>query len=968
MIMRRLTATGARIIAQPYLDGGRRLDLVAPYGATIDACVEQALPGLPAELRPTYARVYMNGELVDPCFWKRVRLTPRNDNLPVLFIHVVPGNKGALRAALSIAVGVAALAVGQVWAAPLVAGAYGAAAGAIAGGIATGTVLLAGTFLINSLVPLRQDQAQGAGIAQSPTYSIQGFRNVANPDGVVPCVLGKVRFAPPYAALPYTEVAGGETYIRALFLVGYGPVEIRNIKLGDTPIERFKEVDVEVREGLPGDLPVTLYPTQVLEERLSIDLNQAYVSTYGSHTRFTASDADEASIDISFPNGLFWMHTVTVGSTTTTYPLPLGVAIRIRMRLNGAGAWTHVIDWSIGAFTQKPLSTSYRWALPARGRYEIEVTRLTGDIDDLNAWQQNDQYVSVSLWSAIRSFRPEYPLNFNQPLALIAVRARGSKQLNGVIDNLNCEASRVCLDWDGANWVEQETQNPASLLRYAKQGPMLAYPLTDDEIDLAGLADFHEYCTAKGLTYNRVHDFEQSVFDAWSDIAAAGRASPRDDGEQWGVVIDRAQTIPMQHVTARNSWGFSGSRDYVRFPDAFRVKFYDESNSGKLAERVVPWVGVEDYFDYGLITDAATGSFDFGLITATPNNSGNPTGVTDWGGLFITAPTVTESIELPGVTDATKVYREARRRMRELIYRRDVYFATMDFEGASARRGDLILFSHDVLKRTNVSARVRAVSGTAVTLDDIVTMETGKTYAIRFRKLPSSEGDDLSILRSVTTVAGESSTVFVTGSGVLPNVGDLAMFGETDSVTKEMIVREVEGAEDLSRRFTLVDHAPEIESVTDFELIPTWNGRVGDGQTPGAPATPIFFDILSSVDPDTDVATIVVQLTPGTGGSVITVYELDHRLSGAGAWTNEVSGSGNISLTGYDYLQVVELRARAIGPGGVSADTATITHIVALGSSGEFDWGLITAAEDISLDLGLITAAATQNADWGYAG
>jgi hypothetical protein len=776
--------SGARIIAQPYLDGGRRLDAVAPAGSTVAEIVLLAIPGAPEPLLP-HVRVTIGETVIPREAWARVRPKPTT----IVIVRVAPGNRGALRAALSIAVGVAAIAVGQVWAAPLAASAFGTAIGLSAGvaqGILTGTVLLAGTFLINSLVPLRQDQAQGAGVAQSPTYSIQGFRNVANPDGVVPCVLGKVRFAPPYAALPYTEVANGETYIRALFLVGYGPVVIRDIRLGDTPIERFKEVEIEVREGWPDDEPVTLYPTQVLEERLSVDLNQAYVGTFGPHTRFTASDADEVSIDIAFPNGLFWMHTTVSGSTTVTTPLPLTVGIRIRMRLNGVGSWTTVVDWPISAFTQKAYSASYRWRLPARGRYEIEVTRTTADLDEINAFQQNDQFVSISLWSAIRSYRPEYPLNFNHPLAVVALRARGSKQLNGVIDNLNLEASRVCLDWDGADWVEQETQNPGALLRYAQQGPAMAYPLEDDEVDLDGLVEFHEFCTAKGLKYNRVHDFEQSVFDAWSDIAAAGRASPRDDGERWGVVIDRTQTIVMQHITARNSWGFSGQRDYVRVPDAFRVKFYDETNNYKLAERVVPWPG------------------------------------------FVGEPLVTESIELPGVTDPDQVWIEARRRMYELIHRRDVYNATMDFEGACARRGDLIQFSHDVLKRTQISARVRAVSGSAVALDEVVTMETGKTYAVRFRKLPSSEGNDLSILRSVMTVLGETNAVVLTGSGVLPNVGDLLMFGESGSVTKEMIVREVEGAEDLARRFTLVDHAPQIETLADAEVPPAWNGRVGE--------------------------------------------------------------------------------------------------------------------------------------------
>jgi hypothetical protein len=783
MAAQELGVSGARIIAQPYLDGGRRIDAMAPAGSTIAEIVAIAIPGAPEPVLP-HVRVTIGDTVIPREMWRGVRPKPAT----IVIVRIAPGNRGALRAALSIAVGVAALAIGQVWVAPLVAGAFGATAGAIAGGLATGTALLAGTFLINSLVPLRQDQAQGAGIAQSPTYSIQGFRNVANPDGIIPCVLGKVRFAPPYAALPYTEVANGETYIRALFLVGYGYTKIRDIKLGDTPIENFKEVEVEIREGLDTDDRVTLYPTQVLEERLSIDLNQAYATTFGPHTRFTASDADEVSIDIAFPNGLFWMHTTTSGSSTVTTPQALTVTLQIRMRLNGEGAWTDVVTWPITAFTQKPYNATYRWTLPARGRYEVEVTRLTGDLDEINAFQQNDQFVSVSLWSAIRSFRPEYPLNFNHPLALIAVRARASKQLNGVIDNLNCEASRVCLDWDAGeeDWVEQETNNPASLLRYAMQGPMMAYPLADADIDLDLLTEWHDYCADKSLAYNRVHDFEQSVFDAWSDIAAAGRASPRDDGEKWGVVIDRAQTVVMQHITARNSWGFSGQRDYVRFPDAFRVKFYDETNSGKLAERVVPW----------------------------PD--------------FVGEPSVTESIELPGITEPDQVWIEARRRQYELIHRRDVYNVTMDFEGACARRGDLILFNHDVLKQTQISARTRAVSGNTVTLDEIVTMEAGKTYAIRFRKLPDSEGDDLSILRNVTTVDGESDTVFLTGSGELPNVDDLVMFGESDSVTKELIVREVEGAEDLARRFTLVDHAPQIETLADAETPPAWNGRVGE--------------------------------------------------------------------------------------------------------------------------------------------
>lgn len=782
---------GARIIAQPYLDGGARLDMIAPYGATIAECVEQAIPGLPIEWAVAHARVFMGGEIISPEIWPRVRLTPRNDNLPVIVIRVVPGNSGTMRAVLSIAVGVAALALGQIYAAPLAfaAGFGGSAlATSVAGGLITGTVLLAGTLLVNSLIPLRRDQSQGAGITASPTYTIQGFRNVPNPDGVVPCVFGKVRFAPPYAALPYTEIEAGETFITALFLLGYGPLEIRDIKLGDTPIEKFKEVTVETRNGYASDAPVTLYPKQTLEERLTVDLSRAYSSTFGPHTRFTASDAQEASIDITFPSGLFWMHTFPT-NPPVTQPFPFTVTIKIRMRLNGVGAWTDVIEWPITLFSQKSITVSHRWTLPTRGRYEVEVERLTLDFDDLNVFQQNDQFVSISIWSAIRSFRPEYPLNFNHPLALIAVKAKGSKQLNGVIEDLNCEASRVCKDWDSGTqtWIERETQNPASALRLAMQGPAMAYPLVDDEIDLPCIQDLHDFCVSKSLSYNRVHDFEASVFDTWSDIAAAGRAAPRDDGEKWGVVIDRPQTIVMQHITPRNSWDFAGSRDYVRFPDAFRVKFYDQTNSYKPAERVVPWPG------------------------------------------FVGTPLVTESIELPGITDPSAVWIEARRRQYELIYRRDTFTVMQDFEAALARRGDLVKVSHDILLVSQVAARVKSVGADYVMIDSVVTMETGKTYAVRFRSLgPDDASPDLSILRPLKTIVGEHDALFFSGAGTAPQVGDLAMFGESGVETIECVVKDVEGAEDFSRRFKLVAHAPEISTLADAEIPPAWNGRVGE--------------------------------------------------------------------------------------------------------------------------------------------
>jgi hypothetical protein len=83
-----------------------------------------------------------------------------------------------------------------------------------------------------------------------------------------------------------------------LFVVGYGPLEISDIKLGETDIENF-DAEVEARSGYSTDDPLTLYTNQVIENSQQIEL------TYNDWIeRRTELDCDEGSVDITFPSGL----------------------------------------------------------------------------------------------------------------------------------------------------------------------------------------------------------------------------------------------------------------------------------------------------------------------------------------------------------------------------------------------------------------------------------------------------------------------------------------------------------------------------------------------------------------------------------------------------------------------------------------------------------------------------------------
>ncbi|PJI56003.1 hypothetical protein CTI14_00265 [Methylobacterium radiotolerans] len=562
------------VVAQPScLDAmlGRVTATVEP-GRTIDEIIDLMLPEAVGPMRERL-RVTVGEHVVLPGHWHLVR--PKAG--AQVMIRSVPAGD-IMRNVLTIAVTVGALALGQFYAPELIAATGGFLSSGVASAAITGTTLLAGTLLINALVPPRSDAKNRA------TYAIQGMQNQLTPDGVVPLILGFVRYAPPYAAKPYTQAIGDYRYVNAAFCCGYGPIFMHNWRIGDTPIERFTGVTFETRTGYANDAPLQLYPSQVIEDALSIALQTTQVPAGGPQIRATAADAAYVELDITFASGLY---AVDKDGNYQNFT----VNILSSFRKVGDADWIGGPGISVTAKRTAAITRTTRIDFPERGRYEIQLERITTDWDEADQSNKDLQRHGRSAWSALRSFRPEYPIAFDKPLALAACNILATGQLNGMLDSLNCDMASICPDWDAASqtWVTRVTNNPASLFRYVLTGPAISYPLSDDEV--AALGDWHVFCFNKGLTYNRVHDYEASVLDVLADIAAAGRASPQDSGTAWGVVIDRALDVISAHISPRNSWGFSGERPYVIYPDGYRVSFLDETNGFQKAERVVPWPG-----------------------------------------------------------------------------------------------------------------------------------------------------------------------------------------------------------------------------------------------------------------------------------------------------------------------------------------------------------------------------------------
>lgn len=898
------------VLAMPHLDPGMgRVEMRLPEGQLLSEIVAAAFPILTPEERLQLRVVLvtpLGAAAIDARYWTCVRPRP---GVRVV-IRAVPG-KSALRSALMVVVAIAAAAT-AAYVGPMLAGAMGvtSATGIAAVSSLVGLAVTAvGMLAINALLPVDDLSAENR-------YAITGWQNQVRTDGAVPLVLGKLRWAPPFAALSYTEIVGDYQYVRAVLCLGYGELEISDIWIGDTSIDAYDEVTTEICTGLATDDPISLYPTQVAEEAINVEIqrplnrNDLGEVTSGSSLdpviRTTGDDATGATLIFAWPSGL-----VRVDDDGDKRNRSVSILIEYRPD-DGTEDWTAETTLTVTAKKLEMFWRSYTITFPDRARYDIRVTMQTEESD-------NTQVQQRTTWVALQTLRPEYPINFDSPLALVGIRIRATYQLQGTLDTVSMIVQRVCPDYDAATdtWITRATRNPASLFRYALQSPALKKPVADSAIDLDALAEWHTFCADKGLECNDVlEDTGLSFGDALKRIALAGRAVPRWDGTKWTVIIDKPRNLVVDHINPRNSAGFTVSRTYFTPPDGFRVKFLDQTSDYQSAERLVPWPG---------------------------NESGDIS--------------VTEELSLPGKTRPAEIYREARRRMYETIYRPDVYQVTQDGPACVVTRGDLVALSHYVLGAGMVAARVKAVVGQLIEIDEKVTMVAGTDYGIRFRVISEDDTIGTSVVRQVETVAGAGIMLIrladTDATSAMPGVGDLIHFGVLSEESLQCIVIGIEPGESMTRILKLADAAPEIDTILDAEEIPDWSRRAGYVATfaSSAPGVPSFGSITTSVTaheaysaghrPDdreywyTYTTDISVSVRASTSVVPATRFEVDHRVSGTGAWTTLTiaAADGGADITGYDKGAAVELRVRAIGAGGTASDDSATVTVTVDGSS-----------------------------------
>lgn len=412
-------------------------------GATLDDYAAAAAALLPPGYR-SYLQVWVGEHRIPPANWSLVRPKPTAS----VYVRVRPQGKGAkniLRAVLLIALVAAAV----YFLGPLAfqAGGWlglslGASAAAAASAVAVGVVTLIGTLLINALIPppgLSNSQGKN-----DPRYQLTGANNRFAPYAPVPRLFGKMKVFPLLAARPYTENVGKHQYLRMLLLVGWGPIKVTDIRVGNTPITAFRNVSYEIHEGGPagwaGNDPITLYNRKVTEQQLSAELLHNVAAAFQT----TAFNCVEISVDISFPYGLIQFKEDGSQDNTTNRH-------RIEYRVAGSGgAWlaapleddddSRVESGGIlvsKGKSKEALRHTGRFKV-AEGQYEVRVTRIE-PVRQTNPPNSKDTWADKSFWACLRSYSTDEPV-VQEGVCLIAIRMQASEQLSGVPDTISCVA------------------------------------------------------------------------------------------------------------------------------------------------------------------------------------------------------------------------------------------------------------------------------------------------------------------------------------------------------------------------------------------------------------------------------------------------------------------------------------------------------------------------------------------------
>jgi len=723
---------------------------------------------------------------------------------------------------------------------------------------------IGGSLLINALCP---PAATGIGQQTSPTQlqGISGVQNSADPYGAITCVFGTMLLFPKLAARSFTELSGDDQYVRALFDLGYGNLDISELKIGTDDLSNFDNVNYET-----GTAP-SIFTQDILEIAASNEMDSD--GDTAAHT--TGANADEGSLDLIFASGLFGIDKNNNSVTATCkiriefeslgdvgadgggvwaipvydpgqYSSPITASVSIQG--DGHGASAKVETGIVGAngpnqfiygvhqviITYAGNGYTYATAtLNISGGGEMRTARLgtpqigapsgnwtnamtAGGLTITNPGAHTDGTDLICSSSARQSFR---------------VGVRWKFALRG---QYNVRVTRESSDYSGADANSQSGNMLWSVLRTIRY----ATPSTTPTTKLAMRIKATDQLNGTVSQFNLLASQVIPIWDgtAWTDQRSSNPAwlfrwvlkdcpaNPRrvdpsridDDGlKEWGAECD-AKGFTFDYINDQVTTVF----ELLKIICACgRASFTVVNGKYSVVRDVAQTVPVQ------IFTPRNTAGFQgnrtfVDVVHALRVQFINPEAgyqqdelVVYDDGFDSANATKFEQLQIPGCASAPMAWKLGRYHLAVARLRPNTYSWTTDVEHLICNRGDLVYFASDVISVGLGWGRVKSVavddSGNVaqITVDEPQTVaDATKTYAMRFRCQDGSA--------KVSVVTFEQDSVVSTFTLATPtpgvNPGDLFLFGVQGQDSIPMLVNKIEPTSDLAAKITAVDAAPAV--------------------------------------------------------------------------------------------------------------------------------------------------------------
>lgn len=244
----------------------------------------------------------------------------------------------------------------------------------------------AGMKLVDAIAPVRMPGQDNSQIKNK--YMLQGGPNNVAPYAAIPVVLGQFRWTPPVAAIPYAETTASENFLRTVLCWGYGPLDVSDLRIGDTPLSKFEDIQIAHLRGVEGESKTEfnkLYGQDVSQESVGVKLE-----TNVAVDRVTAAGVDGIKLVFSFPMGLW--QTATSGVNAGANVDGVEVRVSIQYRPTGVGDFVE-LSQNIQADTL---------ALPPV--YDEQTVGKYGGEPDLGDWwyeTYGELKINLGLWDRI---------------------------------------------------------------------------------------------------------------------------------------------------------------------------------------------------------------------------------------------------------------------------------------------------------------------------------------------------------------------------------------------------------------------------------------------------------------------------------------------------------------------------------------------------------------------------------------